>query len=767
MPRVTIGLPCYNQPELLKACLESIKNQTYQDWQCIVLDDGSEPPLEPVVAAFNDARITVHRFPKNRGIPFGSNYLFQNWKTEFSAVLGCDEFIAPSKLEDQVKYMDENPTIDLIWGVPGNGPMGPVPSWEQYARQAHNRSKELWLKCFLNLENVPVGGASALWRSSLFESVGYFDENLIKFSDHEWFCSIIEKHNVRILPYRWMNETQKEILSSIRAGAGMGTRTITTNEELEYVRKKHPLLIPPSEGMITVAIPVYKHARFIAEALKSILAQTDQNFEILIWDDGSPDDVKTAVSGFVWNDPRIQYFRSEVNEGHMQSVNHLLDRAKGEFFISCSADDTVEPNLYEKLRAEFKRDPFLEHVASLNDFITEDGLPHTEPHPFKTIDRARNMTQDQWMARLRQGNVYFGMGMYRTSTLREVGGWDPSHGVISDYEMYLKLLPRYNFRIIEENLTHTRIHGQNQSLLGPAEGKKLRKRYYDAQKKYYQPRPRIIIATPFYELKGFSPYISSLTATTRLLTAHGIEWDFMELSGDSYVHRARNSMCMNFLSDPYNTDLFFIDSDMAWDPQAFINMVFRPEPIIGGTYPVKNKWDSWTSRPEPFGDDKDQHYMGMKLPDGSSLIQATQLAGGFLRIKRSVLEKFIEFYPTHRYGDTHPNPEMHQEQVEFFTAGVDREPEIKLLREIEVLMESQNGSGVDLKTLKPRFDGLKGIRQFIGEDYTFSNRLRAMGIQLFIYPNATISHFGIQGWTGNFDEHLKKMALNPGERATA
>ena len=149
--------------------------------------------------------------------------------------------------------------------------------------------------------------------------------------------------------------------------------------------------------------------------------------------------------------------------------------------------------------------------------------------------------------------------------------------------------------------------------------------------------------------------------------------------------------------------------------------------------------------------------MGHPLPDGSVLLEATQLAGGFLRIKRSVLEKFIEYYPTYKYYDTHPIPEARMEQVEFFTAGLDREPEVRLLQDIEMMMNQANGNGVDLTPLKPRFDELKQVRQFVGEDYCFSNRLRNMGIQLFIYPNATISHFGVQGWTGNFNEFLKKQ----------
>lgn len=749
MPRVSACVSVLNQAAMLKDTLLSIQNQTFKDWECIVVDDGSNVSMKFVVDTLKDDRFIFHRFPVNKGIPFGANWAYQHAKGDYIQALGCDELISPTKFEEQVAYLDAHPDIALVWGVPGNGPMGPVPMWEQYARKAHNRSREHWLKCFLNLEGVPVGGASALWRKSLFEDIGYFDEKLTAFSDHEWFCRVIEKHKVVILPFRWMNE--------IPGHKTVCTRTpqnaVKLDNELAYVRDRHPIPIPKSDGLITLAMPVYNHAKYIGEALKAAFAQTDQKFEIIIMDDGSTDNLEEALKDF--KDPRISFFKSEKNEGMMASANKMLKMAKGDFFVLLSADDTMSPDFLEKCRREFTQDPFLEYVASQNDFMTEDGKPHTEPHPFKMIERARNRSQEEWQQHLRIGNVYFGIGMYRTSALKEVGGWDPAHGVISDYEMYLKLLPRYNIRVIEENLTHTRLHGGNQSLLKPEESKNLRKQYFNAQKPYYPPKPKIVIATPFYELKGFSPYIKSLEQTIKLLMLHGIDYEYMELSGDSYVHRARNSMCMNFLADPYATDLFFIDSDMAWDPQAFINIIFRPEPVIGGTYPVKNKWELWTSKPLVADPDTDPHFMGHPLPDGSALIEAHQLAGGFLRVKRSVLEKYMEFYPTHVYTDTHPVPEMRQDQFEFFTAGLTREPEINLLKDIEQMMTETDGQ-VDLKQLKVKFDELKNRREFVGEDYFFSNRLRSMGIRLFIYPNATISHFGVQGWTGNFNDFLRE-----------
>jgi hypothetical protein len=195
----------------------------------------------------------------------------------------------------------------------------------------------------------------------------------------------------------------------------------------------------------------------------------------------------------------------------------------------------------------------------------------------------------------------------------------------------------------------------------------------------------------------------------------------MELSGDSYVHRARNTMCDVFLQDPDATDLFFIDSDMAWNPEAVVKMCMLPDEVVGGSYPVKNGWENWTSIPELIEKDGTHHLQGRELGDGTALIKAHVLAGGFLRIKRSVLEKFRDHYTElwYREPSTDRN-EPERKYTQFFAAEA-------------------------------------SDHQFIGEDHMFSKRLRDMGLQMFIYPNATIEHFGIKGYRGNLDEYLKEQ----------
>ena len=730
IPRVSICCSVLNQSEWLREMIASVVAQTCKDWELIVVDDGSTEDVKAVVDSFNENRIQYHRFPENKGIPHGANYALKLIRGEFFGLLAADETLDPNKLEDQLAFMDANAGVDGIWGIPGYGPFGRRPEWEQNSLGAHNRSKEAWLRTLLNLEGVPIGGASFLMRRKVLDSIGYLDENLTIFSDHEFYCRFFEKHVGRILPYRWAVDKPYEAgKGSVREKNGP-----LVQKELAYVREKHQIILPPVIGKCTIGIPLYNLAGTVIESIKSAQAQTYKDLEIIILNDGSTDNSLEVVQKYFDEnpDPRVRLMGFDENRGIQEAMNQMAFRAKGEFFTSLAADDTIEPDTIEKCLAEFKKNPWLEMVGTQTDFM--DALGHdltgtTFKHPFMDIPKAMNRPHQEWLNLLKMGNVYFGVSMYRTKVISEVGGWDKELGVIADYEMYLKLLMRENIHVIEEPLTHTRISGKNLSLLMPEQASNLPRLYYQAKLPYYKPVPKVVIATPFYELKGFSPYIWSLAQTFKLLSALGIQWEFMELSGDSYVHKARNMICEKFLADLEATDLFFIDSDMSWNPEALVHMVMFPEPIVGGSYPIKNRWDGWTSRPQMSEENGKQFYTGRALSDGSALMRADVLAGGFLRIKRAVLLKYRDFYP----------------DLWFQAPAADQEP----------------GKDIKLQRFTEFFSSQTHDHVFYGEDHMFSKRMRDMGMPMFIYPNVHITHWGNKGYAGNYHEFLKKQVDNP------
>lgn len=715
-PRVSICTQVKDQPENLRKMIDSVRASALDDWEIVLVDDGSTEDILGLVESYKDDRIKYHRFPENKGIPHGFNFAFQRALGDYVQPLSADEFIDIRKLAFQVAYLDSHSEIGCVWGLPGTGPMGPRPQWEQFALKAQNRSREAWIKTLLTLDNIPIGGASMLMRRSIMNELGGFDPEFFHCSDLELFVRFFQKYEGRVLCHRWADADQPPT----RLTAPSEANTKRFQEDVKKLHAKHKIQIPPPTGRVTIGIPVYNMARFIGKALQSLAEQTVQDFDVIVLNDASKDteELEAVLSPFVGD---LTYLKFDENRGVRHAFNAMVAHCKTEFFVSLAADDWLEPTFIEKCLKEFEKNPFLELVASQTDFYDEnEKLIPPGTTDVQKIRRASNKNREQWLQELYYGNQYFGVGMYRTTALAEVGGLDVDAGVLCDYDLYLKLLQRGNIQIIEENLTHTRVHEGNSSI-GPGKftAQWLRDKYSEIKRRYYQPRMKVIIGTPFYEMRGFSPYIFSLTHTIRLLTQMGIEHEYWELSGDSYVDRAKNTLMTKFLEDPDATDLFIIDSDMQWDPHGFINMLALPEEVVVGSYPQKNAWGKWTSSPLLIEENGKHHPVGRVLPDGSALIKSAFLAGGFMRIKRSALQKFKDSYPQYRYKDSSADPSApDREYVEFNTCEI--------------------------------ADGLRW-----GEDRVFGKRLAALGVDIWIYPNISFGHYGIKGWMGNFDKFLR------------
>jgi glycosyltransferase involved in cell wall biosynthesis len=714
--------------------LSSVVAQTFKDWELVLVDDGSTEDIKALVESFKDERIRLIRWDDNKGMPHGMNHALSMATGEYIGMLSADEMIWADKLAVQVEYMDAHKGVDCVWGLPLKGDLGLRPLWEQSALRAHNRSNEAWLRTLLNLENVPIGGASLLMRTEVMKSLGYLDPTLRMFSDHELFCKFFSRGHVGvILPYRFAVEHTTdgdEDVKKKQRYLNFGKM----DDELGMVRSRYPLKLPATTGKVSIGLPCFNDSNFLPDAVAAIMAQTHQDWELMILNDGGTDDFNTVVQQFT--DPRIKVLAFDENRGMWEAQNQMAFRATGEFYMPVSADDTIEPTFIEKCLAEYAKNPWLEMVASQTDFMNEDKIQITNKSDASIsnvhiglrmlmITKPTNMSREHFLGNLYGGNLYFGVGMYRTKTISDVGGWEKQYKVLADYQMYVKILQRdQTIQIIEEPLTHTRVHGKNASVLTAEKYAELPQLYHDAKKPYFRQLMKVVIATPFYELKGFSPYITSLQATIRLLTANGIDWRFMELSGDSYVHRARNTMCDTFLSDPDATDLFFIDSDMSWNPEAFVHMCLQPEELVGGAYPVKNCWEAWTSIPHWQLENNENVLKGRPLGDGTALIEAFVLAGGFLRIKRSALEKFRKNYPDLWYAEPSSSP---TEPGKRFT----------------------------------QFFGAESVEhRFFGEDHMFSKHMRDMGMKMYIYPNVDLTHWGYQNFPGNFDQFLKKRAAD-------
>lgn len=118
MPRVSVLTPIYNtNPSHLREMIESILNQTFTDFEFLILNDSPEnKEIEKIVKSYKDKRIKYFKNDKNMGITPSRNKLMDMACGEYIAVFDHDDISVPSRLEQQVNFLDKNPHVGVVSG---------------------------------------------------------------------------------------------------------------------------------------------------------------------------------------------------------------------------------------------------------------------------------------------------------------------------------------------------------------------------------------------------------------------------------------------------------------------------------------------------------------------------------------------------------------------------------------------------------------------------------------------------------------------------
>ena len=116
LPRVSVLTPIYNtNPDYLRECIESILSQTYTDFEFVILNDSPEnKELEKIVKSYQDSRIRYVENKYNMGISASRNKLIDLSRGQYLAIFDHDDISHPSRLAQQVKYLDENPYVGVV-----------------------------------------------------------------------------------------------------------------------------------------------------------------------------------------------------------------------------------------------------------------------------------------------------------------------------------------------------------------------------------------------------------------------------------------------------------------------------------------------------------------------------------------------------------------------------------------------------------------------------------------------------------------------------
>ena len=214
------------------------------------------------------------------------------------------------------------------------------------------------------------------------------------------------------------------------------------------------LAMPPPK--VSVLIPCYNHARYVGQAITSVLAQTDPDLELVVIDNGSTDDSWQVIQSF--HDPRLKTFRLEHNQGICGAWTFGLEHCHGEWFAFLSSDDYVVPEKHEIQLRYLAAHPDVDVVCGYLQQVDEHGCRSAEPRWIEqTINQPRDFNILQtWMM---QWLVCMSANLYRRRLC--VAPINGSNGVC-DYHFHLLLLRRgCRFAQIQQVFLHYRWHSTN------------------------------------------------------------------------------------------------------------------------------------------------------------------------------------------------------------------------------------------------------------------------------------------------------------------
>src|SRR5215213_6007654 len=132
-------------------------------------------------------------------------------------------------------------------------------------------------------------------------------------------------------------------------------------------------------GLVSVVIPCYNQARFLGEAIESILSQGYSDFEVIVVDDGSQDDTEKVASRYATEDSRVKLVRQE-NRGLAGARNTGLAEARGEYVVFLDSDDRLVGGALEVGVRELGSHPRCAFVSGQYTAVAADGSPLWRPH---------------------------------------------------------------------------------------------------------------------------------------------------------------------------------------------------------------------------------------------------------------------------------------------------------------------------------------------------------------------------------------------------
>lgn len=442
-PKISVIIPCYNYGRYLTDAVESVVHQTFQDYEIIIVNDGSTDNTkliaESLIGGYKNHRITLINQPNSGQPAISRNNGIAVSKGKYILCLDADDKIVSTMLFECAKVLEDNPNVAIAYT-------------DRLDFDGVERVVEAGDYNFEKLKYENHISYCALYRREVWERVGGYRANVKGCEDWDfWVAAGVKGFSGRRIPkplfkYRRHDtgrfQQSLQNMEIIKAQIVKNNSECYTKSDIEQANRllQHDLnATSKHQPLVSVIVPTYNRPETLRKALESLSQQTLDNFEVIVINDGGAD-VRSIVAGFD-EGCKFLYLSHTTNRGLPAARNTGIKIAHGKYIAYLDDDDIFYPEHLKTLidfleTSDYKIAYTDAYRAIYKNVKGENVLKRKEIFPSQNFDGDRILVENF---------IPVICVMHEKSCFEDTGLFDETLTSHEDWELWIRMSQKFSF----------------------------------------------------------------------------------------------------------------------------------------------------------------------------------------------------------------------------------------------------------------------------------------------------------------------------------
>jgi len=351
-PLFSVIIPTYNRPDMLVQAVKSVLDQTFQDFEIIVVNDGGEDVSERISSLDSGRKIRYLSHSKNKGLAAARNTGIRNARGKYIALLDDDDIFYPNHLETALAYLNENRPVIYTDAVRA--------SFQKVGDGYALIDKTIPYSIDFERNKLLLGNIAPVncfvFERELAMKAGLFDESFTTLEDWEFWIRLSSLTHFQHVPVatvqvNWRTDGTT-MTSSRQKEFGINRKRIYQrySHEIAKISNKNEILAEfnaiwqsdvRKKNLVSIVILTFNQLKYTRECVESIRKHTPEPHEIIFVDNGSKDGTVKWLRRLVKDNPNYKLIENRENVGFARGCNQGIEASSGEYILLLNNDVVV------------------------------------------------------------------------------------------------------------------------------------------------------------------------------------------------------------------------------------------------------------------------------------------------------------------------------------------------------------------------------------------------------------------------------------------